>query len=428
MVKEYILDPVENNLPARLVSTSRVDDSPEAPQPDPFKDLMHLLHPPVDPDMVSEQVLRRIAQVNQQALSDQRLTQDDLQVIEQELGRREAQLQSRFHALRQGATEAARGALGFGPLSAVFGMSLAESSKVRLQSEPPAVVQQQATRTQPPPESRASADLDAPVDAPVGAGARGTTPNAPQVHSTHMQVMTATTQAPVASTAVPATPTLRPALAASSVPLEALRLDAAASKTSVETTSGSRQIQQDALGLRDTKAQASRSEKPVTPKTEEQLPVRQGRKIVDNLVRVLRANLGKRQSVVKLQLSPPDLGRLRIDMRISGDRLRIDIEAQTQQVRQLLESSARVLHDALREQGVLIERFNVSLHAPSSNDTPNPDDGGHFGDQVHDHSRSSRQHDGAEQMPLSADEPVIESDDHSAGSIDPLRKGLNIIA
>ena len=90
--------------------------------------------------------------------------------------------------------------------------------------------------------------------------------------------------------------------------------------------------------------------------------------------RVARAVQGAQESdgVVRLRLSPPELGALRVEMRVDGGQLTARIEAETQQTRQLLLDNLPSLRERLEQQDIKITRFDVDLF---SNTTGNPSHG-----------------------------------------------------
>ena len=89
-------------------------------------------------------------------------------------------------------------------------------------------------------------------------------------------------------------------------------------------------------------------------------------KTLNDVQRVVRAALGRDRSVVRLKLSPPELGRLTIDMRMENDTLHLKFEADSPRVRALLLSSSGLLSNSLAEAGVVVERYEVLLSADAS--------------------------------------------------------------
>jgi hypothetical protein len=76
-------------------------------------------------------------------------------------------------------------------------------------------------------------------------------------------------------------------------------------------------------------------------------------------VRSNRLNMGARRSTARLRLHPPELGRIRVDVRIAGDKVRIGVQTETDQARELLSGRASNLKIALQQHGILVDRFDV---------------------------------------------------------------------
>jgi len=64
-----------------------------------------------------------------------------------------------------------------------------------------------------------------------------------------------------------------------------------------------------------------------------------------------------------LRLHPAELGALRIELMVEGDKIRANLHAQTQQVQEVLERNLGQLRSALAEQGLKIDHFQVSSDA-----------------------------------------------------------------
>jgi flagellar hook-length control protein FliK len=89
-------------------------------------------------------------------------------------------------------------------------------------------------------------------------------------------------------------------------------------------------------------------------------------RFVDRVARALRAAQG-REGMLRLRLHPPELGSLRIELRMQNGALSARLEAETTAAQSLLIDHAQMLRDRLVEQGVRIERFEVDLldqHTP----------------------------------------------------------------
>ncbi len=62
----------------------------------------------------------------------------------------------------------------------------------------------------------------------------------------------------------------------------------------------------------------------------------------------------------RIQLDPPELGSLEIRLQVQQDQATVQVQAQNAQVREVLESSAQRLRDALAGQGIQLSGFDVS--------------------------------------------------------------------
>ncbi len=123
---------------------------------------------------------------------------------------------------------------------------------------------------------------------------------------------------------------------------------------------------QDAAGSRvSTKEDQAGSSKPVEEPTNSDF---------SKLVRSLRMQAGERQSSARLLLRPPELGRVIVDVRMDGDTIQIDVQAETEEGRQLLSERAAQLRLALEDAGVVLDRLNVVM----SDQPANVEDAGRY--------------------------------------------------
>ncbi|MFO7766003.1 MAG: flagellar hook-length control protein FliK [Pelovirga sp.] len=78
--------------------------------------------------------------------------------------------------------------------------------------------------------------------------------------------------------------------------------------------------------------------------------------VVTHLSGSLRGDAGR----MVLRLHPAELGALKIELMVEGDRVRANLHAQTQQVQEVLERNLGQLRSALADQGLKIDHFQVS--------------------------------------------------------------------
>lgn len=77
------------------------------------------------------------------------------------------------------------------------------------------------------------------------------------------------------------------------------------------------------------------------------------------LLRALRGTLAGRESSATLRLDPPELGRMKVDLRMVDDALAVRVEVTSSRARELLNGRLEQLSAALREHDVRMERFEV---------------------------------------------------------------------
>ena len=92
-----------------------------------------------------------------------------------------------------------------------------------------------------------------------------------------------------------------------------------------------------------------------------------GRSKFDELVRSIRLHTTPRRSSARMQLQPPELGRVSVDLHVEGDQVRIAVRAETNDARTLLAERADQLKAALEQHGITVEKFEVSLETAAQN-------------------------------------------------------------
>ena len=73
---------------------------------------------------------------------------------------------------------------------------------------------------------------------------------------------------------------------------------------------------------------------------------------------------GERHSRITMKLYPEELGQVKLEMVVEGDRVRIQLHAQSQQVHDVLEKYLPKLRDAFEQQGLKLEHVQVSSDSP----------------------------------------------------------------
>lgn len=82
----------------------------------------------------------------------------------------------------------------------------------------------------------------------------------------------------------------------------------------------------------------------------------------DDVLRSIHTQVGAKRSSARLRLEPPELGRIRVDVRIVGDRVSVDVQAETEAAKLRLARRAEELKSGLAEHGIRVERFEVFVN------------------------------------------------------------------
>jgi len=88
--------------------------------------------------------------------------------------------------------------------------------------------------------------------------------------------------------------------------------------------------------------------------------------IVNQTVEHLSIHARGDSSSVTVRLHPEELGELQLRMVMEGDQLKVHLHAQSQQVQDVLERNFPRLRDALQDQGLTVEDFQVSVDSGSA--------------------------------------------------------------
>jgi flagellar hook-length control protein FliK len=104
---------------------------------------------------------------------------------------------------------------------------------------------------------------------------------------------------------------------------------------------------------------APREQPAAQPQTEPMLNLR-----LEDVVQVIRPNLQQGHSELRLQLHPPELGQLRIDVELRDNVLTLAMRAESAQVRDFLLSRLPELRHSLESHGINLERFHVEVRPP----------------------------------------------------------------
>jgi flagellar hook-length control protein FliK len=83
--------------------------------------------------------------------------------------------------------------------------------------------------------------------------------------------------------------------------------------------------------------------------------------IFDQVVTHISGSASGETGRMIVRLNPAELGSLRLDLQVEGDKVRANLHAQTQQVQEVIERNLPQLRNALAEQGLKIDQFEVEV-------------------------------------------------------------------
>ncbi|MDA3904189.1 MAG: flagellar hook-length control protein FliK [Desulfuromusa sp.] len=108
--------------------------------------------------------------------------------------------------------------------------------------------------------------------------------------------------------------------------------------------------------------------------------------IFDQVVTQISGSVNGESGRMVLRLQPAELGSLKLELMVEGDRIRANIQAQSHQVQDVLERNLPQLRNALAEQGLKIDQFQVNIDQRQQ--------GGQF-----ENLAQQQQHNGSEKQP-----------------------------
>jgi flagellar hook-length control protein FliK len=202
--------------------------------------------------------------------------------------------------------------------------------------------------------------------AAMAAAVVGVLPSSPVAATTQTQPLTVAIAAPSAANV------------ASSLPLTlgapAEDKSASGDKISAATTSGSQTSAQpaaadaQAAAMRQNANQANHSSA-ATPGTAALTSNGDRARLVQRVARAFQS-VGANDGSVKLRLSPPELGSLRIEIKVDGGQMTARLDAETPAARDTLLDNLPQLRDRLQQQDIKVVRFDVGLLGQSPGDSP----------------------------------------------------------
>ncbi|HOW73135.1 MAG TPA: flagellar hook-length control protein FliK [Phycisphaerae bacterium] len=96
---------------------------------------------------------------------------------------------------------------------------------------------------------------------------------------------------------------------------------------------------------------------------------------IEKLARVLRSQLGTRNSSMSLRLDPPELGSVRIEVRMQDQTLTVKFQVDTQAGHNVLQSRLDALRQTLEQQGVRVDQVTVEYRPQQSDSSQQSRDG-----------------------------------------------------
>lgn len=87
---------------------------------------------------------------------------------------------------------------------------------------------------------------------------------------------------------------------------------------------------------------------------------------INELAEVVRATAGGRHSSIVLRLEPPELGQMRIDVRMSGQELALRLQADTLAGHDALKGRLHELRNSLEQHGFKLNQIEVELRLPQT--------------------------------------------------------------
>ncbi len=92
----------------------------------------------------------------------------------------------------------------------------------------------------------------------------------------------------------------------------------------------------------------------------------EGADSIDGAARLLASSGSQGRHQVTMRLDPPEMGQMRLAIRMQQQDMTLRVEAQTQSVVKLIESRLGELREALATQGIRVDRADVVVRAPAS--------------------------------------------------------------
>jgi flagellar hook-length control protein FliK len=83
--------------------------------------------------------------------------------------------------------------------------------------------------------------------------------------------------------------------------------------------------------------------------------------MIDRISNITAMSVGKKINNISIELTPPDLGKLQINLALKGGMLHASMKTESQAAHQILQANIDILKDNLAQQGVQVAKIELSL-------------------------------------------------------------------
>ncbi|MFQ5429123.1 MAG: flagellar hook-length control protein FliK [Phycisphaerae bacterium] len=166
---------------------------------------------------------------------------------------------------------------------------------------------------------------------------------------------------------------------------------------------------------------------------------------IEGIVKVLNGSNGAGRYQVTLQLDPPELGQLRLQIRMHQQVMTLHVRADRSDVARLIESRMSELRDSLSTHGIRVDRAQVVVQSPDSGDSGASHDresgqasgeafgqGGHHSDTSPDEGgvpgNGRQASDGEEPRGFGVNGSAPEDEDVAAVEVPTTDRSVNLVA
>lgn len=95
---------------------------------------------------------------------------------------------------------------------------------------------------------------------------------------------------------------------------------------------------------------------------------------VSKAFNIVRNSLSQRHSQLTVQLDPAELGKMKLDVRLTDNHMRLTVVTETAEAGKLMTERFETLKTSLEAQGITISRFDVTVRPSASGDAQNNND------------------------------------------------------